>query len=230
MDYPIRSIAFQAELIHAPRQHRPDSLQRIHAAAFADPTCQYQNFALVPGGAVLSNPQTGPGMVSMASFLADRVQVREEMSGIGRDDFQARLESLAGHAASWLGVEQFLAQNYVVRSLVNPRTFHDAREFMSRSLLNMEDEDLACLQRVPQILGVRMVFPDTPDQPGIYNVRVESYAAEPRSLFLENVGTFRAMITSNNLESVTDGFGRTYDYLESNLVAFVSQFDGRTES
>lgn len=227
MDYPIRSIAFQAELIHAPRKHGAPSLQKIHAATFADSTCQYQNFAIVPGGAVLSNPQTAANRVSMASFLADRVQVREEMTGISRDDFRERLESLAGYAVSELGVDQFLVQNYVVRSLVNPRSFTDSREFMSRSLLNMEDEDLACLERAPQILGVRMVFPPPDPSQGIYNVRVESYAAEARSVFLENIGTFRVQVTAEHLDVIGQGFDQTYDFVDSNMVEFIAQFDGR---
>lgn len=227
MDYPIRSIAFQAELIHAPRQHSPQSLQKIHAASFEDSSIRYQNFQLVPGGAVLSNPQTNAGMISMASFLADRVQVREEMSGIGQDDFRERLQQLAGLASNHLGVDQFLMQNYVVRSLVNPRSFHDSREFMSRSLLNMEEEDLSCLQRIPQILGVRLVFPEMPDQVGVYNIRIESYAAEPRSLFLENVGTFRTPVAPSDEEAVAAGFNQTYEYLDSNLVEFIAQFDAR---
>lgn len=227
MDYPIRSIAFQAELIHAPRQHTPQSLQKIHAASFENASYLYQNFQLVPGGAVLSNPQTGAGMVSMASFLADRVQVREEMSGIGQDDFRERLQNLAGMASTQLGVEQFVLQNFVVRSLVNPRSFHDSREFMSRSLLNMEEEDMSCLQRIPQILGVRLVFPESPEQVGVYNIRIESYAAEPRSLFLENVGTFRTPVQSQDPESVALGFNQTYEYLDTNLVEFIAQFDAR---
>lgn len=230
MDYPLRSIAFLAELIFPPRAHRAEDLQKIHAAAFTDPKCQYQNFALVPGGATLSNPQATANVISAASFLADRLQIREEMSGISREDFQGRVESLAGHAMSVLRVEQFIIQNYVVRSLVNARNFVDSREFMSRSLLNMEDEDFACLERTPQIVGVRMVFPQTEEHPGMFNIRVESYAAEPRSLFVENVGVFRSMITSNNLHEVTSHFDSTYEYVDGNLVNFIAQFDGREGS
>ena len=231
MDYPLRSIAFLAELIFPARQHKPEDLQRIHAAAFNDPSCQYQNFALVPGGATLSNPQAAPNRVSAASFLADRLQVREEMSGISREDFQQRVESLAGHALNELGVQQFVIGNYVVRSLVNPKNFADSREFMARSLLNMEAEDFSCLERSPQIVGVRMVFPEAPpEQPGMYNIRVESYAAEPRSLFIENVGVYRTAISADNLVEVVRSFESTYQYVNDNLVEFVAQFDGRGET
>src|SRR5690606_9282552 len=136
------------------------------------------------GGAALSNPPQQANMVSTVMFLPDRVQVREEVSGISREEFQDRVARLSGLAFEVLHVQQFLLQNFIVRSLVNARNFYDSREFIARSLLNMEEEDFACLQRQPQIVGVRMVFPQTDENRGMFNVRVESYAAEPRSLFI----------------------------------------------
>lgn len=229
MEYPLRSIAYLAELIYPPKQHSAADLQRVHSLTFADDRCRYQNFQLHPGGASLSNPQTQPTMVSSATFLPDRMQVREEMSGISREDFQDRMARLSGLAFQVLGVPQFLMQNFVVRSLVNPRNFYDSREFISRSLLNMEEEDFACLARQPQILGVRMVFPQSNENRGMFNVRVESYAAEPRSLFIENVGSFRSVVNQHNLADLTSDFFATYDYIDGNLVDFIAQFDGREE-
>jgi len=229
MDYPMRTIAYLAELIHPPKQHVADSLQKVHQITFKDSKCSYQNFALVPGGAALSNPQATANMISTATFLPDRIQVREEMSGISREDFQDRVQRIGGLALDVLGVPQFLLQNFVVRTLVNPRNFYDSREFVSRSLLNMEEEDFACLQRKPEIVGVRMVFPQTSDNRGIYNVRVESYAAEPRSLFIENVGVFRSVVNANNVDDLTSNLFATYEYIDGNVIDFISQFDGQIE-
>ncbi len=229
MDYPLRSIAYLAELIHPPKQHQPADLQRVHSLAFGDDRCQYQNFTLIPGGAALSNPQTQVNMVSSATFLPDRLQVREEISGISREDFQDRVARLCGLSFQILNVGQFLIQNFIVRSLVNARNFYDSREFISRSLLNMEEEDFACLQRLPQIMGVRMVFPQTDENRGMFNIRVESYAAEPRSIFIENVGIFKSVINQNNLSDLTSNFFATYDYIDGNVVDFISQFDGRED-
>jgi hypothetical protein len=231
MDYPMRTIAYLAELIHQPRQHPADALQKVHQITFKDQRCRYLNFALMPGGAgaALSNPQTSANMFSTATFLPDRIQVREEMSGISREDFQDRVHRLGALALEVLDVPQFLLQNFVVRTLVNPRNFYDSREFVSRSLLNMEEEDFACLARKPEILGVRLVFPQTSDNRGIFNIRVESYAAEPRSLFIENVGVFRTVVNQNNVEDLTSNLFATYDYIDGNVIDFIAQFDGQPE-
>ncbi|MBI4882069.1 MAG: hypothetical protein HY812_20770 [Planctomycetes bacterium] len=229
MDYPLRSIAYLAELIHIPRQHKPADLQKIHSLAFSDERCQYQNFALIPGGATLSNPQAQANMVSAASFLPDRVQVREEMSGISREDFQQRVERLSELALEVLEVQHFLVQNFIVRSLVNAQNYSDSREFLSRAVLNMVEEDFACLERMPQIVGLRLVFPQTSENRGMFNIRVESYAAEPRSLFIENVGVFRSVVNRSNVADLTSNFFATYDYIDENIVDFIAQFDGREE-
>ncbi len=229
MDYPMRSIAYLAEILHPQKQHSPTDLQKVHAAAFSDARCQYQNFALVNGGALLSNPPGAPNVVSSATFLPDRIQLREEMSGISRESFQERIEVLASLAFQHLAVPQFLLQNFVVRSLVNARNFYDSREFMARSLFNMEEEDFSCLQRKPHIFGMRLVFPQTSDNRGIFNVRIESYANEPRSLFIENVGIFQSIVNPTNLNELTSNFFATYDYIDGNLIDFIAQFDGREE-
>lgn len=231
MEYSLRSIAYLAELIHQPRQHSAEDLQKVHTFSFGDDSCRYQNFMLLPGGAgaALTNPQTQANMVSSATFLADRIQIREEMSGISREDFQARVARLSELSLQVLGVQQFLAQNFIVRSLVNARNYYDSREFIARSVLNMEEDDFQCLQRAPQILGVRLVFPQTNENRGMYSVRVESYAAEPRSLFIENVGVFRSIVNQTNLADLTSNFFATYDYIDGNVVDFIAQFDAREE-
>jgi len=231
MDYPLRTIAYLAELLHPPRHHSAENLQKVHTFAFGDEKARYENFSLLPGGAgaSLSNPQTQVNMISSCTFLADRIQLREEMSGISREDFQERVARLSGLAIQVLGVEQFVAQNFIVRSLVNARNYYDSREFLSRSVLNMEEDDFACLERTPQIVGVRFVFPQTSENRGMFSIRVESYAAEPRSLFIENVGVFRSVVNQANLADLTSSLFATYDYIDGNVVNFISQFDAREE-
>ena len=91
MNYPMRSIAFISEMIHPPVNHDPVKLQKLHSAAFEDQECQYQNFQMLPAGAQMSNPQKKRFTVSSCTMLNDRIQVREEMTGISREDLEVRL-------------------------------------------------------------------------------------------------------------------------------------------
>ena len=191
MNYPMRSIAFVTELIHPPKRHDAAALQRLHSVAFADGECRYQNFQMLPVGAQMSNPPGRAQSVSTCTLLADRVQVREEMTGIGREEYEARLERMARYAMLNLDIQAFVVQQYVVRALINSRYYVDSREFVARALLNMETESFASLDRTANILGIRFVLGTGDAKQGVYNVRVESFAQDHRSIFIENVATFR---------------------------------------
>ena len=227
MPYGLRSIAFVAELIHAPVQHDPRALQKLHGDLFASSEGSYRDFRLVPGGAQLSNSTGGlPGApVSCVNLLPDRIQIREEQTGIAREDFEARVDRLARSVLELLPVKAFLAQQYAVRSVVNPQTANDSREFMLRTLFGFDDSLLTGFPGSPSLAGLRLAFPPAEDGGGIFNVRVESFSTDNRSLFLEAVGTFARPIAADAVENLTDGFDATYDFLHERLVAFVAQFD-----
>ncbi len=225
MNYPLRSIAFVADLIHPPARHNPESMQRVHNVTFSDAECRYQNFQIIPGGARLSNPSKKPTLVSSCALMQDRVQVREEMTGIGRDDFRARVERVAKIVVSNLNVPVFIVRQFVIRSLVNLRKFKDTRDFLATSVLGVGEEDFEILERSPDLLGIRFAFNSTNMEEGVYNVRIESYSQDHRSLFIENVGTFRKPVTSNGLDEIGSDFDRAYSYIEERLIPFVSRFD-----
>lgn len=227
MSYGLRSIAFVAELIHPPVQHDPRSLQKLHSELFGSTECSYRDFRLIPGGAQFSNAMGGlPGSpISCANLLADRVQVREEQTGIAREDFVVRVSHLARAVLASLPVKLFLAQQYAVRSVINPQTTSDSREFMLRTLFGLDDALLTTFEAPPSLAGLRLAFPPGQEGQGIYNVRVESYSADNRSLFLETVGTYGQPVQSESLENLSHRFDATYDFLQDHLVAFIAQFD-----
>ena len=231
MSYALRSIAFVAELIHAPIQHDPHSLQKLHGQLFSSSECSYRDFRLVPGGAQFSNAMGGlPGSpVSCANLLADRVQVREEQTGLSREEFEARVGHLARAVLGALPIKVFLAQQYAVRSVINPHTTADAREFMLRTLFGLDETLLSCFPAAPSLAGLRLAFPPAEDGNGIFNVRVESFSSDNRSLFLETVGTFGQPVQPDAIDSLVQRFEATYDFQQEQLVAFVSQFDVDTE-
>lgn len=212
-------------MIHPPGSHKSADLQKLHSEAFNDQDCQYQNFQLLPVGAQLSNPPGRVHSISCCTFLNDRIQIREEMTGISREDFEARIQRLAQLAMNHLNIPVYIVQQYVVRTLINPKQYTDSKEFVLKALLNMDSDTFLPLDRNADILGLRLAL-NKPDQNvGIFNVRIESYSQDPRSLFIENVGTYRTMIKTQNLHDITGNFTSTYSYIESHVVPFLSQFD-----
>ena len=81
MNYDPRTIAFAAEILYPPQQLRADLVQNVHNTLYQRPQLGYQNFQVAPDGIHLSNLAQAPGQVSMASFMHDRLVIREEMRG-----------------------------------------------------------------------------------------------------------------------------------------------------
>jgi len=227
MGYGLRSIAFLAELIHPPVQHDPRNLQRLHSELFGSSECSYRDFRLIAGGAQFSNAAGGvPGsQVSCANLLGDRIQIREEQTGCSREDFVTRVEHMAKTSLQLLPMKLFLAQQYAVRSVINPHSTTDAREFMLRTLFGFDEAVTEPFPGAPTLAGLRLAFPPSGDENAIYNVRVESFSNDNRSLFLETVGTFGQPVQPDGVASLVQRFEATYDFMQDRLLDFVSQFD-----
>lgn len=225
MPYDPRTIAFFVELLHPPMQHDARKLQALHSELFTDAKAFYRNFAVIEGGAAYSNPPSMPNASSVATFLTDRVQVREEFTGTTLDDACARVERIAGLAVSQLNVQLFTAQQCVVRSLVNPRHFRDSRDFLARALFRFTQDDLQTFGRPAQLLGMRFVFPRLDGKPEIYSLRLESYNGDPRSLYLENVGTFGPLLAAQGLGALAENLRESYRFLTEEVLQFLTRFD-----
>ncbi|MFO0981372.1 MAG: hypothetical protein U1E76_06385 [Planctomycetota bacterium] len=157
--------------------------------------------------------------------MPDRVRVQEHHTGISNEDFRAKVERIAEHSLRHLEIPAFVAQQVVVQSLVNPRRATDSREVIARSIWHIAPDDFTPLGRAAQLLGLRLAFPQTPEAPGLFNVRIESYGLDPRALFLENVGVFGAAITLESLAQVAVNMESTYGFMQEHVLPFLARFD-----
>jgi hypothetical protein len=228
--YDPRTIAFLCEVFHPPMAHDATRVQAIHNELFANGRAGYRNFNLIPGGIALSNPPAIPSANSSASILGDRVRVVEELTDASLEDYLARLETVVRLAAARLEIPVFTACQATVRSLINPRHFRDSREFLARGMFRFGDEDLHAFGRPSQMLGLRMVFPQSGEERAVYALRIESYNADPRSLYLENVGTFPGIVAAAQAGSFGEAVRATYGFLVERAADFLGRFDVRREA
>jgi hypothetical protein len=229
MHYTPRTIALLTELLHPPLAPDPAPVQRIHNQLFQAGDPAYRNFHALPQGAMLSNPVTRPGAVSTAEFLPDRMRFREELTAVTPEDFASRVAELAARGAEARGVQQITAQAVIVRTLVNPRHFADSRSFLREAMFGMGTET-EVFGRDPGLFGLRLVFPPTPSEPNAFTLRVESFASDTRSIFLENQGAFGPMPVGDVAGTSRANVDRTYEFLVTRALDFLSQFDVRLET
>jgi len=228
MEYDPRSIAFLCDLAHAPKGADVRGVQKLHDAMFATGSPAYSSFAVTPMGPVLSNPQTRPGAVSQVTFLSGGLQFREELGGQTHETFAGRVRSIAAEAGARLGIECFLAQQVTIRSLINPRSYRDSREFLRDAMFRFGDE-FDAFGRQPRLFGLRLGFLPEPDEPNAFALRIESYNPDPRSLFLENQGSFGGA-AATGLDEIERRVVATYRFLEERVLPFVARFDARQEA
>jgi hypothetical protein len=225
MSYDPRTIAFTAEVLHPPQQLRADLVQGVHNTLYRQPAIGYQNFQVAPDGVHLSNLPMSPGQVSSASFHWDRLVLREELRGTTVDDFATRIVNVSTVALQALGVTTSLAQQFVVRSLVTPRHFRDGRDFLSQRLIAPGTEAWQAFGRPLQSLGVRLVFPPHEDARETYHVRIETWPQDPRSVWVENTGSFAGPIAVGDAPLLANLLYSTYRYLTGPICDFLARLD-----
>lgn len=229
MEYPTRTIALLCELFHPPQPPDPRPIQRLHNAMFESGAPAYSSFAVTPGGPVLSNPVAQPGAASQVAFRPDRFQFREELGGMTCEAFGARVREMAEALVASRSIQVFTGQQVTLRSLVNPRNFKDARAFLKEGMFGF-GQQTEVLGREPQLYGLRLLFPPEGDEPNAYALRIESYSNDPRSLFLENQGTFGPVIVGRGLAELEERVLQTYRFLLDRALPFVARFDARQEA
>ena len=225
MNYDIRTIAFLAEVLHPPMDLDAKAIQNLHAELFDIPELAYRNFALAPDGIHMTNPVDQPGAVSSVSFLIDRVQFREEMTGMTMEEFGKRMEGVLVRAVASRNIPLATGQQFVVRSLLNPRHFQDSRDFLSRAVCRIDPQDLGSFERPLGLFGLKVVFPQLPQDSSLFSLRMESFNQDPRSLFVENVGTFTHCMLPQGLQELLGNLERTYRFLDEKATAFLARFD-----
>ncbi len=223
-----RTITILTELVHVPAAHAAEKLREVYNEVCR--TCGYENFIRVQGGARIERGEPEVGGVSQVTFLADRIQIAEEHTGVTMDQFGRKTHAVLACALPTLGIPFLLVQVCTVRAITAPNTFRGASEYLARSLFRIQPEDLQTFQRPTSVFGFRLVFPPTNHHPHNFNVRVECYARDGRSLYLENVGTFKAPIQTANLEDVERNLRTTSEFLLDNVVSFLSIYDRKESS
>lgn len=225
MSYDPRTIAFVGEILFPPMQLRADLVQGVHNALFKQPSLCYQSFQVAADGIHLSNMQQTPGQISMASFKPDRLVVREELRGTTVEDFATRLVNVSTTAFESLGIGASLGQQFCIRSLITPKQCRNGIELLTERLLDGGNHTLSQFGRPAQSVGLRLAFPPVAEHRAAYQVRVESWPQDPRSIWIEVTGTFAGTVPAKELPQVAEHLYTSYKFLTGPVSEFVANYD-----
>ena len=220
-----RTISLLCEIVHIPMKHSLDALRDVYARVCS--TCGYENFIRTPAGARVERHQEQSGGFSHLTFTGDRLQFTDDHIGLTVDQFAEKVAAVLGVAVPRLRIPVILAQQVTVRLIVTPTAHMSAEEFLGQKLFRVAPGDLERLGRPAHLFGLRLMAPATQLELQTYNVRVEAYMRDRRSLYLENVGTFKVPIATQSLATVGNQIEATSHFLVERVVPFLSLFDGR---
>ena len=228
--YDPRSIAFITELVHFPMQHDAEALRAVYSELVNRDSSWYMNFNMDPNQGSAQLVTTRPisqqqQQVSAVTLMPDRIQIQEEMTDLSLESYIDRMDQVADVTMAMLNIPQYSAQQCIVRSLVTPRTSRDAREFLGGQMCGFGGEHLEVMQRPAGMMGLRLMFPGSENDPSVYNVRIESYNLDVRSVFLEVAAVFPGDINRDRWSLLDLNFNSTYDFMQQNVCSFVAKFD-----
>jgi hypothetical protein len=218
-----RTIARIVELFHIPIQHTPELLRAIYLAVSS--SCGYDNFVRVSGGARLeAAPGEGTGGTSRVLFLKDRISFHDELNNVSLEHFLRRIEEVVNVATEKLSVPIFIARNITVRTVAGAPRGQHASQFLAENLFQLDPEALQPLGRPAQLVGFRMLFPPADPKGGTHQVRIEAYLRDPRSLFIEDMATFKIPVQPRDRARVAEELREVDDFIQERVSAFLSQF------
>lgn len=220
-----RTITFITEAIHLPVAHAPERLRQLYGELCK--SCGYENFTRTSSGARIERPAGDTAGLGSLTISRDRIQVFEDDVRVPVDQFARQLEEVARTAMGVLRIPFFLVQQCTVRAIATPMSFPASSQFLGERLFSIGAEEVAVLGRPATLFGFRMIFPPTREAPHTFNVRVEAYTKDPKSVYMENSGTFNSPVDAKGLEALGRNMQATSDFITNRLCAFLSQFDRR---
>jgi len=219
------TISLLCECVHLPAKYTIEQVREVYNKICG--TSGYENFIRTSTGARIERQGPGGRGFSRLTFAGDRLQFAEDHMGTTAEQFGKKVRTVLEDAMPGLGIGAILVQQVTVRAVCTPNAFSSAAEFLAASIFRVPQADLQDFERPASLHGFRLVFPATKEQPEAFNVRVEAYLREPRSVYIENVGTFKAPIPSSNLDTIESQIGAVSDFIAGKIIPFLTQYDRR---
>ncbi|MFP6737110.1 MAG: hypothetical protein VCD34_00065 [Planctomycetota bacterium] len=219
------TISLLCECVHLPAKYTIERVREVYNKICT--TCGYENFIRTSTGARIERRGPGGRGFSRLTLTGDRFQFAEDHMGITAEQFGRKVKTVLEDAMPALGIPAILVQQVTARATCMPNAISSAREFLSSSIFRVQGEDLQGFGRPAGLHGFRLVFPADRERPGAFNVRVEAYLRDPRSIYIENVGTYKAPIQVKNLDGLQGQIEEVSEFILTGIVPFLSKYDRR---
>jgi len=194
------TLGVSVDLIHLPIQVTAEMLREVYVEVSG--TCGYENFTRTATGAQLqSSPEPGSG-VSRVTFGKDRIQFEEQGAGTGSEVLFRRIEEVFRSLGQRVNIPMIVARTRTHRTLLRVPSGGNAATWLAEKAFHLDGDDFNAIGRPATISGLRLQLPPQVQGEANHLVRIEAWLKDPRSLFVEDVATWRFPLPTTQMEKL----------------------------
>lgn len=220
-----RIIHFSVELIHTPNSIKKDALQQLYFD-LSRTKASYDNTDFTNPMQPRFHSRRGQKAQSLCLFLPDRVLIVEEWADMPLSAFLDRVREIGPRVMAMRGIDRYIAHACTIRSTFALTHFEDARGFLLDHVCRQEGRFDPHFKRPISVGGLRLVFPETNEDPGTLNVNIESYRHSLNEVFVEAKGVFtRPPVLVEGFEQVPSNVQNVRSFISERVYPYLNQFD-----
>lgn len=214
----------RVELLYFPQNIPEERLREFFGNISQSTGIKYKEFKILPNNEAIFRTVEGSN-ISLTFIRRDRLIIQEDFPQFPLEILKSNVESIVKAAYNFIRVPFFVSQVSVIRRLYRPAKFNDARVFLGDNMCGMKDKLFPVFKRPAHIFGLRLSFPSFKENKIGYDLRIESYARDPKLIFVENMGVYNAPLTVNNINLILSNLDETNRFIEENTLEFLERFD-----
>lgn len=224
-----RVIHWCMEMIHQPVPFKRQALQQLYME-LASTRAAYDSIDMTDPAQAKFHSLRGKTQ-SLALFLPDRALLVEEWADIPLSVFEEKIRAAAPRIMQARNVPHIVVHSATVRSTFALTCFNDARVFLLDNACALAGRIEPLFRRPIATGGIRLVFPETAESPGVLHVNIESFRHSTNEVFVEVKGIYgRQIVGPNDSDVLVANVRRTRTFITESVFPFLQQFDTTGET
>ena len=161
----------------------------------------------------------------------DGLRITERQTGITVERFSQKVREILELAFKRLQIRFLFGQMTTVRSIFEPTSFEDSRDFLASALCNIKDKLMEHFKQTPPMgIGLTLHFIPKGEAGVEYRITLSPLYNDIKRLLAECTNTFdpsmqKIQITPDKLDVVEQKIRQTYDFLNTEVHAFLDKYD-----
>ncbi len=223
MEVSSRLLALIVELVAIPKEQENKKSRSIFDAV--SDSHKITSFDTPGQGTFRMSSRQGKPNFTKYVITKNRVVMSYEFCENSINYFYGLMSDFLEHYSKITGNPAFLAQNILLRRLVNIPGINDSRDYMLKNVYSFKEENLRKFGRPLHLFGSRILFPPFNKDKTTYESKIETSVEDYKTFFIENKGVFpSALDVKKDIDSLKKNIESVDEFINENIIKFITQF------